>query len=125
MVKISERVSVGLVTAFIFSIALSAFGNVWEYFWGYFSVTATICLIFGIPFSIVADHLIERIQSYQYIFSVTLYLFGGIVCNVMLFIGLSSTGISSTTINTFVFGVIASLLYLHLLLFGKYFSNNH
>ncbi|WP_411955041.1 hypothetical protein ACKXGF_04510 [Alkalibacillus sp. S2W] len=125
MVKILKRVTVGLVTAIIFSISLSAFGNVWEYFWGYFLVTATICLIFGTPFSIVADHLIQRIQSYQYIFSVTLYLFGGIVCNVMLFIGLSSTGLSSTTFNIFVFGIIASLLYLHLLLFGKFISNNH
>ncbi|NIK11622.1 hypothetical protein [Alkalibacillus almallahensis] len=119
--RLLEKVLTAILSGIIFSLGLTFVWDVWMYFWGYLFVSSAMFLIVGILFSILVDKITGNVKSYRYLYLVLFYLLGGVLLNLILYLFLFTEGFSRETYNMFILGIVASLLYLHILLINRKF----
>ncbi|ADU32237.1 hypothetical protein [Evansella cellulosilytica] len=113
-----ERVITAIVSALLFSFALSALGGLMEYFLAYFIFSFFIIAVGGIIFSIFADLLLGKMnfnrKLSKYFMSIVLYAAGGIVVNVFFYITVFNEGLGEEALQMMTFGIVAALIFLHI-----------
>lgn len=117
--KILEKVITAILSGIVFSLGLAFLNGSMEYFIVYLMFSGTIFLTGGILFSLLADVILENVKANKYLLSLVIYGIGGVIVNFFFYIGLYNEGFVVETLSMLLLGIIASLLFLHILLVTK------
>ncbi|MFV8830564.1 hypothetical protein [Alkalihalobacterium sp. APHAB7] len=117
--KILEKVITAILSGIVFSLGLAFLNGSMEYFLVYLMFSGTIFLTGGILFSLLADVILEKVKANKYLLSLVIYGIGGVIVNFFFYIGLYNEGFVGETLSMLLLGIIASLLFLHILLVTK------
>ncbi len=116
--KIIEKLITAIISALLFSLGLSLYTDAADSYAFYLFYSSIAYLVAGMMFSIFADRILKKVEGLtrvlQYVSSVLLYAIGGVVFNVYLYFAIISGWYSGVSFMMFA-GIIASLLYLHVL----------
>ena len=117
--KVLEKVITAIISGLILSLGLSFMNGSMEFFNPFLMVSWVIYLTGGISFSIIADIIVKKIKSNKYLYNLVIYGTGGIVVNVLFYIRLYDDGFVVETLHMLLLGIVAALIFLHVLLFTK------